>query len=186
MNSTNLTTRDVNSTADYNAQVKATLTSILNGVDIISRVVAFIAHTLYFCMVIFVKEMHKKGLLYLHQANLVNYIYILMFMFYIASEAPTFENLNLNAFLCTSSEIVWGLLKYLQAYSVLILSVYRAIACYYPILFKKINKSYLSISLPMVFIWCLAILLFVISKFAFGIFLFNFFCFSFEYIFNEY
>ncbi len=148
-------------------EIISSLTEFLNVIDTISRVLAFLSHSLYFGFVLFVKQMHMKGLLYLHHVNLLNYVYILMFIFYIANFTPSFSDPKLNELLCTLSEITWGLLKYLQSYSVILLSVYRVIACYKPILFKKINRIYLLL-LPMGFVWLLAVLLFLLSKYIFS------------------
>ena len=80
---------------------------------------------------------------------------------------PTFVDESLNLFLCRLSELIWSMLKYLQTYSIIMLSAYRLIACYSTQLFRKINKSYFLIMIPIFMIWILSFLIYVVTKYGF-------------------
>lgn len=144
------------------------LFKFLTVIDIMVRILSLLVHLTYFYLVYSYKELHKKGLVYLHHTNLVNLIYCCMFMFYIGNLSPSFQNETLNTILCTLSELAWSMLKYLQAYSIVLLSSYRVIACYNTVLFRKINRTYYIITFPIIFIWILSFTLYISTKFSFN------------------
>ena len=163
-----------NSTAN-NQSINKTLTVpsqplftiVLNQVDMVVRISACLIFISYFLMVFFMKDLRKSSLFYVHHANLVGFLFVLMYIFYFNSTQPSFDSPYLNDLFCKMSEISWSMLKYLRTYSILLIAFQRFIAVYKSSLFKRISNSYLYFSMPIVCSWIISIILVVSTKLGF-------------------
>ena len=142
--------------------------TVLTRVDEVNRVLATLSFVVYFFFVLLIKELRTLSLFYVHHANLVGFIFVIMYMIYFKSTSPVTSDPAWFVPLCTITEVIWGLLKYLRSYSVILIAFYRLAAVFYPELFKKINKSYITILVPISFIWMLSGLVFAATKFGFN------------------
>ena len=140
--------------------------NILTYIDYVNRCVSFLFFLIYFIILIAFKEMRTLNLLYVHHANIVGFFFVLMYMIYFNVTAPTTTDPTLFQIECTITEVIWGVLKYLRAFSVLLIALYRFSAVFCIEFFKFVNKSYVHISVPIILVWILAIVLFASTKFA--------------------
>jgi hypothetical protein len=114
------------------------------------------------------KEMRTLNLLYVHHANAVGFVFVLMYLIYFSTSAPNSTSAYLNDLLCKITEFVWGIIKYLRSYSVLLIALYRLAAVNFIETFKLVNRSYLSITLPIIVCWIVSIALFLATKYGFN------------------
>ena len=143
--------------------------SALSIVDSIVRVISASIFVIYFILVAVLKEMRSKNLFYVHHANFVGFLFVLMYLFYFRTSMPSTGNVWLNDILCRVTESVWGILKYLRSYSVLWIAIYRLTAVKHMNAFRFINKTKLNLLAPILTLWVLAIVLYVSTKFVFGV-----------------
>ena len=146
---------------------QTTTTTLLTYLDCLNRILSALIFIAYFSLVLKYRELRTISLLYVHHANFVGFLFILMYLAYFSSTAPSTTNPKLNDLLCQLSEFVWAVLKYLRSYSVLLIAVYRISAVKNSKLFKFLNKSWINMSMPIVFIWITSIGLFLATKLTF-------------------
>ena len=151
-------------------------TQIMNHVDQVNRIVSALLFIIYFLLVICLKELRTLNLLYVHHANFVGFLFVLMYLVYFNAMLPNTGNAQLNDALCQLTEYIWGILKYLRAYSILLIALYRLAAVKYVNLFKLVNKSYFNILVPIAVEWLFSVVHFLAIKFAFGTTYGNSFC----------
>ena len=119
----------------------------LKDVDYVVRVVSLLLFVIYFVLVLILRELRTKNLLYVHHANAIGFVFVLMYMVYFNATTPSTSNPSVNVSLCKLTEFIWGILKYLRSYSILLIALYRFVAVKYVNVFKRINKSHISIFL---------------------------------------
>ena len=141
------------------------LIEILEKVDDGIRVTGFVVHLLYFAFVFLIKDLRMRSLIYIHQVNLFGLIFIGHYAIYL--NAFKIDILNINASLCTISEIVWAMAKYLRCYSILLLGIYRMIAVLSPRMFNKWLKSTLVYMLSFLIEFLVCSCIYLIGKFTF-------------------
>jgi hypothetical protein len=137
-------------------------------VDTIVRYYGVIIHIVYAIVLIFSKELHKRTMLYVNHATLVNSFYCWMLFFYIYSDRPNFPNQTLNAFLCSLSEKAWPFSHLVRMYSILLIAIYRFLAVFKTNAYKKINNSNILLLGPLAIVWAFSIIFPLILKFSFG------------------
>lgn len=138
-------------------------------IEMFVRVISVLIHFVYFMILFLISKFHTKPYLYLHHMNFIGFIYCLHFCFYFYYSHPQLSNPGLENLLCTLSEFLWGLLKYLRAYSLLMLAFYRHVSIFNYELYQKLNKSNFSIVTPIILLWIISLVLFLFTKFAFKI-----------------
>ena len=176
MNKSNATT-SIDSFNNNSTTVPANLViTILAYVDSANRVATTLAFIFYFALVLLTKKLRSLSLLYVHHANFVGFLFVLMYMIYFATNAPNSNDPNLNDLLCRITETAWGVLKYLRFYSVLLIAIYRLAAVYFIEKFKLINRSRLALIAPIALVWLLSTSFYLAIKFAFGTTYGNLFC----------
>ena len=177
LNNTNLLANSSAIAAVSTSQSQPALfVTVLTYVDYVNRVVSSLMFIIYLVFVILLKELRTLNLLYVHHANFVGFIFVLMYMIYFTSSVPTTKDPVLFDQLCTATETIWGVVKYLRGYSVLLIALYRFMAVFYIEQFKTLNKSYALISAPIAVVWVLSVVLFLSTKFGFQTTYGNLFC----------
>ena len=176
----NFTNSTLNCTSAFNFTIQSTTQRpaaaptplfivIVNYMDQINRVFSALVFLIYFVLIIFIKELRKLNLLYVHHANLTGFAFVIMFLFYFDTiTAPTFSSPYLNDLFCKITEATWIMLKYLRPYSILLIAAYRFIAVFNNSLFKQLNSSTLNMLIPLVGVWVLSALALVGTKFGFN------------------
>jgi hypothetical protein len=145
-------------------------------IDKIVRIFSILIFLFYFLLVLISKEQHKKNLIYVHHANLIGFLFCLMYLLYFKEKHPNFKSDDVNAVLCKLSELSWALLKYLRAYSILIIALYRLIAVFWSNLFKRLNSSLFKLLIPIFVIWSMSLVLFLSTKTIFNTTSGTFYC----------
>lgn len=140
---------------------------ILTYVDYVNRVLSMIIFFTYFMLILKLKFMRHKSLIYVHHSNFVGFLFCLMYIFYFTTTAPNLPNQYLNLIFCVMSEVTWSMLKYLRSYSILLIAIYRFAAVFHINQFKKLNSSYCALLLPILVLWLLSLIFFLSTKFGF-------------------
>ena len=140
----------------------------MNYIDLTVRCLSFSIFVMYFLLVIFLRELRRSNLFYVHHANFINMIYVLIYLSFFNSTVPTLGSAFWNDFFCRFVEILFGFLKFQRSYSVLLIAFYRVTAVYAINFHKKINKTNLNIMLPVLLSWILSLVLALATKFAFN------------------
>ena len=138
----------------------------LNYIDLIIRCVATAIFLAYFALVACYKEQRKASLVYVHHANFVNLIYTLIFLCFFNSSYPNLGSENVNQAFCQLVEILFGLLKFLRSYSVLLIALYRLAAVYAIDFYRNLNKSTWKIPVSVAIVWLLSTALALSTKYA--------------------
>jgi hypothetical protein len=159
----NVTINQTNITA---SDLTPIIITVLTYIDDVNRIVSMAVFGVYFILVILISELRKRSLLYLHHANLMGFMFSLMYIFFYINSMPNFTP-YFNKIFCTASEATWSLLKYLRPYSILVIAFYRLIEAYNPKLFKEFNSSLITISMPIALVWITALILFLSTKYGF-------------------
>lgn len=81
---------------------------------------------------------------------------------------PSTPDRVLNEILCSFSEIFWIFSIYIRMYSIFLIAVYRYLAVFKLIWYKKVNSSNFILLTPVFFIWFMSILLPIITKYLFN------------------
>ena len=139
--------------------------------DIVLRCIGLLIHIVYFLLVLFVKELRKISLIYTHQINIYGLVFLLLYVCHIGDRATLMMDTHttpVNSVVCTISEILWALVKYLRSYAILLLALFRMIAVIKPDGFKKWMKSAKAISLTIIVEYMACVALFVGTRFGFN------------------
>ena len=138
----------------------------LNYIDLTIRCLTTAIFLAYFALVACFKEQRKASLVYVHHANFVNMIYTLIFLCFFNSTYPNLGSENVNNAFCQLVEILFGLLKFLRSYSVLLIALYRLAAVYAIDFYRHVNKSSWKIPVSVAILWLLSITLALSTKYA--------------------
>lgn len=111
--------------------------------DTFVRFLGLFSNIFYFLVLITWKQKQKLDYFHVHHLNFVGLIVRILVVSWAFNFYPTFENQSLNRVLCFVSETLWGTLKHVRAYSILLLAIHRYIAVFKLGLFKNISNSYL-------------------------------------------
>ena len=150
---------------------------ILNYVDIIVRIISFIAHLFYFFMIIKIEKLREISMLFAHHANFIGFLFNLHYCLYLDSIMPSFDNEKLNNILCLISEQAWAFLKISRSYAIVLIAIYRLIATFKLNLHKRINN--IKILLSTIFSMYAIIIIFIaVNRFGFGTTYGNVYCFD--------
>ena len=138
----------------------------LNCIDLTVRCVSSVIFLAYFLLVAWFKDQRTVNLFYVHHANFVNLIYTLIYLSFFNSTSPNLGSEHLNDIFCHLVEILFGLLKFLRSYSVLLIALYRLSAVYAIDFYRQLNNSCFKIILPVVIVWLLSLMLAISTKYA--------------------
>jgi hypothetical protein len=153
-------------------------------VDILFQIDTFICiysasiHIFYFLLVFKIKELRNRNLFYVHNANLVSFLFNAHYLLYYNHLRPSFSDESVNAFLCAASELLWAFSKNLRTYSVALIALHRLFAAFRPKLYSFLNSSLLNILTPLLLTYLWAIFLVLISKFSFNTSFGNLYCYD--------
>ena len=142
-------------------------TSILNYLDASQRVFSLLTHLVYFILVIRYKKLRYKSYIFINHFMLANFLYCLIYLFFIKSEMPHFSTSQINHFVCLGASFFWAVFKFSRYYSILLVSIHRFIAVYHISLFKRINKSNLFIFYSISLVWLISAIIAFFSRFVF-------------------
>lgn len=170
-NSNNTTTRAPTPLLDSNLFI-----TILTYVDYVNRIVSMLIFLTYLVLVLKLKYLRHKSLLYVHHSNLTGFIFCVMYIFYFGKTSPSTSDPYLNMIFCVMSEVIWAMLKYLRTYSVLLIALYRLMAVFYVKWFKFINSSYVFLMIPILVVWVFSGVVFLATKYGFSTTYGNLFC----------
>lgn len=139
-------------------------------IDFVSRSYSCLIHILYFLYVALKKnsELRLRSCLFLHNINLVTLLIAILYVIYIPVRSPSFADPILNDILCNITEYLWSLLKYCRVFSLLLLAVYRYIACMNVQLYKRINSRLRNLYAQIIGCWLISLLIPLIFKFSLG------------------
>ena len=153
----------------YLPESNGILINFLLSMDKFVRVLALFIHIFYFLIIIFIKELHQRSLVYVHQINAYGFLFCFHFFFYIGTDTSyNFNNETLNAIICTGSEILWAMLKYYRSSSILLLSVFRAFAVYRNNDFKKWSRSNLILTFTIIVVIFISFSMSLLLKYIFS------------------
>lgn len=155
-NITNSTASSSTSPFDYVFQVEQ-----------VFRRTGLVVYIMFMIILIFSKQMHTRSYLYINHCAIVSSVFCILQFAYLSGNYPSFENKELNAALCSISEIAWIFSHYIRSYSILLIAIQRYIAVFKMNLFRKLNSSLIYLSCPLIIIWIISIIMPVITKFAF-------------------
>ncbi len=141
---------------------------IINEINIYSRYAFLISNLAYFVIIACFKRTRKVSFFQVHHINLIGLLQSILITSWSFNANPNFENEQINRLLCFISELLWGTLKYIRAYSVLVLAYYRYLAVFKPIIYKKISKSLKYSLFTALLSWIISFLIFFISKYSTG------------------
>ena len=140
----------------------------LNTIDHASRYYCLFVHVVFFIVLAFSKYFHKRPMLYVNHATIVNCFYCISQTFYIFGDHPALGDETLNEIICSFSEIFWIFCIYIRMYSILLIAVYRYLAVFHLNLYKKLNESFIRLMVPLVLTWMVSIASPLISKYIFN------------------
>lgn len=152
------------------------LINFLEYADLLLRLIGLLIHLIYFYLVLRIKELRFRSLIYIHQINFFGLIFMLHYMCYITTNTPNLGNKLLNAVLCEVSEFVWASTKFLRSYSILLLAIFRMFAVVKIKWFTMWAKSNKIIALSIFVEYALSLTIVFISKFWFGTTYGKFYC----------
>lgn len=147
--------------------ITASTNGFSNYFDYSIRILAVFVHLAYACFVFYLKEYKNNNLIFLNHVNLVSLLYCVHFLFYMVRRYPEFKNQDLNIILCTTSEIVWIVVKLMRIFSLALLTIYRYMAVYHMNYYKAINKKAKYLIISILISWIIAIVLSLILKYSF-------------------
>ena len=159
---------------DFNSIL--TTSFVINYMDYVARVIAVIIHFIYIYLMFRVKKFRNRSYFYMHFLVIVSLLYCLHYAFYIGTGGPSFSSLQLNLIVCYLSEQVWSVLRYLRAFSILLLAMYRYVAVKNINLYKKMNSGLSFIYLSMLICIILSIIITFILKYSLSTTYSVFFC----------
>lgn len=145
----------LNTTYVLNFDSVLTTAYVVNYIDYVVRVIAVLIHLIYIYFMFRVKKFRNRSYFYMHFVVIVSLLYCLHYVFYINTGGPSFGSLELNLVFCFISEQMWSILRYLRAFSILLLAMYRLFAVKNINLYKKMNSGlsfiYMSIGVSVLF-----------------------------------
>ena len=144
------------------------LYKVLITIDQVIRYYGVIIHLIFIIILIFSKKLHSKTLVYLNHATITNSFYCVIIFSYTFGDHPSFLNEKINEILCYTSEIFWIFAIYIRMYSILLIAVYRYLAVFKMSLYRKINRSYTNLIIPIFVVWAISIGFPLISKYSFN------------------
>ena len=164
MLSANVTDNATNSSSDFDYQLSNVY---MDNLDTALRIIGLLIHVIYLVIVLLVKELQKRSLIYIHQVNVYGFIFMFQYVCYISSNVPKFADPWTNDALCTLSEITWATTKYFRSYSILMLAVYRLVAVVKIEWFKKWIKSIKIIVASFLIEFAICVSFILLSKYSF-------------------
>ncbi len=141
---------------------------ILNDLNILTKIFALIANIVYFLALIIFKRLQKLSYFHIHHINFIGLVQSVMIVSYAFFFYPAFDNLVADQILCYISETLWGTLKFVRAYSTMILSIYRYCAVFKRIFFNTLSSSIKWTILTAAFSWFISFVIYFISKYLIG------------------
>jgi hypothetical protein len=150
------------------SQENALAISIIFQFDAVIRISSFLIHSFYFFLVFKFKIMRTKACFYTHHANFIGFLFNLHYIFYWSDIHPDLRNELFNNLICSMSEEFWAILKTLRTYSIALIAFYRLIAVFKVKLYNRINKSKISIMVPVFFMYMWVALITVSNKLIFN------------------
>ncbi|RNA07963.1 hypothetical protein BpHYR1_002183 [Brachionus plicatilis] len=155
-----------NTTYVLNFDSTLTTSYVINYIDYVVRVLSVLIHLIYIYFMFRVKKFRNRSYFYMHFLVIVSLLYCLHYAFYIGTGGPSFRSLQLNLILCYLSEQMWSVLRYLKAFSILLLAMYRYIAVKNINLYKKMNSGLTFIYSSMLFCLIVSTILTFIIKYS--------------------
>ncbi|CAF1076962.1 unnamed protein product [Brachionus calyciflorus] len=131
----------LNTTFSINFDSVFTTSYVINYLDYAVRILAVLVHLIYIYFMFRVKKFRSRTYFYMHNVIIVSLVYVFHYACYTGTGGPTFRSLELNLFFCYLSEQIWSILKYMRAFSILLLAFYRLIAVKNINLYKKMNSG---------------------------------------------
>lgn len=172
MNFTNFTT-------DYQGfHQHRPLCQILTYSDYFLRSLSLTIHIGYFVLVLLVKDLRKKSLVFIHQVNFFGLLFSFHYCLYFGKLIPDFPNESLNNALCTASELFWAFLKYTRSNSIFILALFRLVAVRKFDWFRKWISSSSKISITIVLNLIVSIIFVLVLRFSLSTSFGKMFCFD--------
>jgi len=168
MNKTNLTNSSTFTNKTQTPVPIDYLFQTLNIIDHTSRYYCLFVHIVFFIILSFSKYFQKRTMLYVNHATIVNCFYCISQIFYIFGDHPTLPDQNLDEIICSFSEIFWSFATYIRMYSILLISLYRYLAVFHLNWYKKLNESFIRLSIPIIVTWTISIASPLISKYIFN------------------
>lgn len=144
------------------------LVNAFKYLDAFSRYSNLCANVSYFLALLLVKRLRKFSYYHIHHINFIGLVSAILVTAWSFDIYPTFENPILNQVLCYISEVFWGTLKFIRAYAILVLALYRYIGVFKPKSFRFIISSYKYALLTTAFSWFVSLMIFFIAKYSIG------------------
>lgn len=142
-------------------------TNILETLDKINRVGSMVIFGFYFALLIFCERLKRPQWFYVHHANLVGFLFCFMFIIYF-NVSPFSVDSNLKEIYCPLSELLWAILKFVRAYSILMIAFYRYFEICQKSWLKKFNNTKRMMFMQVAVLWIVAVLFSVVMKYSLG------------------
>jgi hypothetical protein len=150
-----------------NNSTSFTTISFTHYYHVISSVSVLISNLTYFMILLINSKRNKLSYIHMHHINMIGLIQgILMTSWSFNYLIPPIRDSNLNNILCFTSEILWGTLKHIRAYTVLNLALFRYSAVFYNGIYKRISSKFKYIIGCLLFAWIVPLSLFFITKYT--------------------
>lgn len=143
-----------------------TTSFVINYLDYVVRIGAIIVHAIYLFLMFKIKKFRSRTYFFMHNVIIISFVYCLHYVFYIGTGGPAFKSLELNLIFCYLSEQIWSIVKYLRAFSILLLAFYRLVAVLSITLYKKLNNGRTFILISIAVSWLFSIILTFAIKYA--------------------
>ena len=166
MNSTIIILNQTTNSTPTPTPINLSLQNFLNGLDNWIRVLSFLAHVLYFVVVLAHKELRVITLFLMHHTNITGLMFAVNYLAWMNQSVPNISDPILYKIVCSLAESAWVIIKFARSYSILVLSLVRFIAVYRINLYKRIAYSYAWTFAGSIFAWLAGTLVFLIAKFA--------------------
>ena len=140
--------------------------SFLNFYHSLSSLSVLVANIIYFVVLILNRKANKLSYMHMHHINLIGLFQGLLIVGWSMSRYFNVQDEQVNSVLCFVSEILWGILKHIRAYSVMILAMFRYCAVFHNLIYKKISSSSKYIFLAVLIAWLFPSAVFFITKYA--------------------
>lgn len=135
--------------------------SMLKNLDIGFRYLVFSFYLLYFILLTPLQRFLKLRYFQIHNINCIGFIQSGIYASISYDYNPLNNSIDLNQTYCY---LLWNCFIFLRAYSLLLMTIYRFISLYKPMIYKRITTSYRYNYLIALIPWLISIIMFLIIK----------------------
>lgn len=125
-----------------------------------------LSNIVYFLVLVLNRKTNKRSYIHIHHINLIGLLQGILIASWSFNSIFALRNQIFNRIVCFLSEILWGTLKHVRAYSVMSLALFRYSAVFHNLIYKKISSSYKYIIFCILLAWIIPTVVFFIMKYS--------------------